>query len=132
MQIYTANEVDQVNELEFSGKLKDKRSQPRLNALLDPAVDRFENDLTEDQQESFKSATTKYLRTYQFVLQIGPFTDIELHKLYVYLNYLLRKLPKNVSERLHLADDIDLRSKEHTSELQSRGHLVCRLLLAKR
>src|SRR5690625_1958237 len=24
------------------------------------------------------------------------------------------------------------RSKEHTSELQSRGHLVCRLLLAKR
>src|SRR5690625_259803 len=108
MQIYTANEVDQVNELEFSGKLKDKRSQPRLNALLDPAVDRFENDLTEDQQESFKSATTKYLRTYQFVLQIGPFTDIELHKLYVYLNYLLRKLPKNVSERLHLADDIAL------------------------
>src|SRR5690625_6782277 len=25
----------------------------------------------------------------------------------------------------------DLRSEEHTSELQSRGHLVCRLLLAK-
>src|SRR5690625_6544402 len=26
----------------------------------------------------------------------------------------------------------DLRSEEHTSELQSRGHLVCRLLLEKR
>src|SRR5690625_5456314 len=26
--------------------------------------------------------------------------------------------------------DEDLRSEEHTSELQSRGHLVCRLLLA--
>src|SRR5690625_6128120 len=25
----------------------------------------------------------------------------------------------------------DLRSEEHTSELQSRGHLVCRLLLVK-
>src|SRR5690625_6150852 len=25
----------------------------------------------------------------------------------------------------------DLRSEEHTSELQSRGHLVCRLLLEK-
>src|SRR5690625_5552879 len=24
---------------------------------------------------------------------------------------------------------VDLRSEEHTSELQSRGHLVCRLLL---
>src|SRR5690625_6149192 len=30
-------------------------------------------------------------------------------------------------------DDIgDPRSEEHTSELQSRGHLVCRLLLAKK
>src|SRR5437870_10699443 len=28
-------------------------------------------------------------------------------------------------------DDEDLRSEEHTSELQSRGHLVCRLLLEK-
>src|SRR5690625_6473646 len=28
--------------------------------------------------------------------------------------------------------DKDLRSEEHTSELQSRGHLVCRLLLEKK
>src|SRR5690625_5728199 len=28
--------------------------------------------------------------------------------------------------------DDDLRSEEHTSELQSRGHLVCRLLLEKK
>src|SRR5207253_7321649 len=28
--------------------------------------------------------------------------------------------------------DADLRSEEHTSELQSRGHLVCRLLLEKK
>src|SRR5690625_5800024 len=26
-------------------------------------------------------------------------------------------------------NDLDTRSEEHTSELQSRGHLVCRLLL---
>src|SRR5690625_6886784 len=29
-------------------------------------------------------------------------------------------------------EDIELRSEEHTSELQSRGHLVCRLLLEKK
>src|SRR5690625_5893582 len=27
---------------------------------------------------------------------------------------------------------VELRSEEHTSELQSRGHLVCRLLLEKK
>src|SRR5690625_6807067 len=30
------------------------------------------------------------------------------------------------------ASDRGLRSEEHTSELQSRGHLVCRLLLEKK
>src|SRR5690625_5430442 len=29
-------------------------------------------------------------------------------------------------------EDFDERSEEHTSELQSRGHLVCRLLLEKK
>src|SRR5690625_5450537 len=31
-----------------------------------------------------------------------------------------------------LRDKINYRSEEHTSELQSRGHLVCRLLLEKK
>src|SRR5690625_6133608 len=35
-------------------------------------------------------------------------------------------LPTQQLERL------ELRSEEHTSELQSRGHLVCRLLLEKK
>src|SRR5690625_6089608 len=39
-------------------------------------------------------------------------------------------LRENVKESIH--DDLsEQRSEEHTSELQSRGHLVCRLLLEK-
>ena len=37
--------------------------------------------------------------------------------------------------KLHITKDVDLkltRSEEHTSELQSRPHLVCRLLLEKK
>src|SRR5687768_17654670 len=34
--------------------------------------------------------------------------------------------------RVQAVDDVDLRSEEHTSELQSRLHLVCRLLLEKK
>src|SRR5690625_6554530 len=37
---------------------------------------------------------------------------------------------QNIEGRLTLPDDFEPeRSEEHTSELQSRGHLVCRLLL---
>src|SRR5439155_22496987 len=38
----------------------------------------------------------------------------------------------NVFVRYWLQRDEDVRSEEHTSELQSRGHLVCRLLLEKK
>src|SRR5690625_337863 len=108
MQVYTSSEVNVVSELEFHNKLKDKRAQERLNPILDQAKDRYEKDLTKEQQEQFKTSTTKFIRTYAFVLQIGPFIDIDLHKLYAYLNYLLRKLPKQVSEHVYLADDVAL------------------------
>src|SRR5690625_6569879 len=35
-------------------------------------------------------------------------------------------------EHLAHSGQLDRRSEEHTSELQSRGHLVCRLLLEKK
>src|SRR5690625_6233242 len=38
----------------------------------------------------------------------------------------------STSECLPLLPRIQRRSEEHTSELQSRGHLVCRLLLEKK
>lgn len=108
MQVYTTAEINAVSELEFNGKLKETRAQERLNPILDQAVDRFNKELTEEEQDQFKSSTSKFIRTYSFILQIGPFTDIELHKLYVYLSYLLRKLPKKQNERVYLADDVAL------------------------
>src|SRR5690625_6257647 len=42
--------------------------------------------------------------------------------------FIIRKI--NLAELIHIATLA--RSEEHTSELQSRGHLVCRLLLEKK
>src|SRR5690625_6612892 len=43
----------------------------------------------------------------------------------------VRELEKREA-RMKTARDAAKRSEEHTSELQSRGHLVCRLLLEKK
>src|SRR5690625_6058753 len=128
-QVYTSSEINAVSELEFNGKLKDKRAQERLNPILDQAVDRFDKELTEEEQDQFKSSASKFIRTYSFVLQIGPFTDVDLHKLHVYLSYLLRKLPKKPNERLYLADDVALeyyrneKVFEGSIELEKRGNV---------
>src|SRR5207253_6209073 len=58
---------------------------------------------------------------------------------------VLRRYPANIEVRIVMVrrqlengdakaarSEFDQRSEEHTSELQSRGHLVCRLLLEKK
>src|SRR2546422_7062612 len=42
------------------------------------------------------------------------------------------RLPAALGQGQHQARDLHHRSEEHTSELQSRLHLVCRLLLEKK
>src|SRR5439155_21611506 len=43
-----------------------------------------------------------------------------------------RALAAAPSQSARVGGPIETRSEEHTSELQSRGHLVCRLLLEKK
>ncbi|NRD76594.1 type I restriction endonuclease subunit R [Bacillus sp. BRMEA1] len=106
-QVYTEEEINEVCQLEFSEKKKTTKIQEKLNSILDKGVERYKK-LLKEQQDDFKGASTKFIRTYSFILQIGPFADVEMHKLYVYLNYLLKKLPKMGSDAVYLADDIAL------------------------
>src|SRR5690625_6642823 len=64
---------------------------------------------------------------------------IDFHRLDVARRILERLTFRNRRPRRREVDDIggkpllgQFRSEEHTSELQSRGHLVCRLLLEKK
>ena len=67
---------------------------------------------------------------------------IELADVLEVLNYLAKSINVNMQEVNDVAmmkkaknggfDKKYYRSEEHTSELQSRGHLVCRLLLEKK
>src|SRR5690625_6580766 len=45
---------------------------------------------------------------------------------------LLMTIPFSLIGYLFIKQSKKVRSEEHTSELQSRGHLVCRLLLEKK
>src|SRR5690625_7678801 len=78
-----------------------------------------------------------------FHSRLGNRSQVRLVFLVIFLGSRRRKGVNGFSEgsdrglksRLHrLGNSLDIlfvRSEEHTSELQSRGHLVCRLLLEK-
>ncbi|MEN0589209.1 type I restriction endonuclease subunit R [Kurthia gibsonii] len=108
-QVFTEDEVQQVNEIEVAGGVtKSMRAQTALNAILDQGVERFK-DLSDEEQFAFKQVATKFTRTYGFVLQVVTFIDLDLHKQYIYLTYLLRKLPRGKGDKdVYIADDVAL------------------------
>ena len=106
--LYANEDVDRFNDIYF--KLKYKKSyndKVTLNHLIDKAVNKFKQ-LDDQQKQDFSSQAGKYIRLYSFILQITPFQDVELHKLYVYLTYLLKKLPRNKGAMVDLSDEIAL------------------------
>src|SRR3712207_7165443 len=55
-----------------------------------------------------------------------------LHDVALRVELLLRHRRQQVAHAVRLQPERELRSEEHTSELQSRQYLVCRLLLEKK
>src|SRR5690625_6030226 len=91
-----------------------KTTQEKINRVLWNAADTFRGKID--------SSTYKdYILVMLFVKYIS---DVHREKLDVYT-----KRYEGNDERIRRAMS---RSEEHTSELQSRGHLVCRLLLEKK
>src|SRR5690625_5864317 len=62
-------------------------------------------------------------------LSLSPSFFILIEESYFVMNLSLLNLKRSI---LYVIICYRLRSEEHTSELQSRGHLVCRLLLEKK
>src|SRR2546422_8535040 len=83
------------------------------------------------------TATTEiYTLSLHDALPIYPAEERPRHEIerpHVHPHRLVPLLQRQLLERLEAADaGVVDRSEEHTSELQSRLHLVCRLLLEKK
>jgi type I restriction enzyme R subunit len=86
-KLFANNEMEGFVEEYFNNTTPDK-----LNAALDIVVERF-LELLPEEQEDFKSKAQDYIRKYAFISQIVTFSDTKLEKLYIYLKFLVRKLP---------------------------------------
>jgi type I restriction enzyme R subunit len=119
-KIIWETEVDNFCNVFFkSAKSLSISEQGKLNAYVDPAVERFkalpkeaseDNEIdTEATQEDLKNTLQVFNRTYSFLTQIMPFSDIELEKLFTYTRFLLKKLPRtSEQDKFKLGDEVSL------------------------
>ena len=119
-QIVWESEINNFCNVFFkSAKSLSVSEQGKLNSYIDPAVERFKqlplenskedvigNEIT---QENFKNTIEVFNRTYSFLTQIMPFSDIELEKLFTYTRFLYKKLPRTSQlDKFKLGDEISL------------------------
>jgi type I restriction enzyme R subunit len=87
-QIYTWDEVEALVARYIGGEARE-----RLDPLLDVAVARYLQDLDEDGQVAFKGKAKGFVRTYNFLASVLPYSNAEWEKLSIFLNFLNPKLP---------------------------------------
>ena len=100
-----------------SSKSLSASDQGKLNSYVDPAVERFKALPTEKDdamgtitnQDDFKNTLQTFTRTYSFLTQIMPFSDVDLEKLFTYGRFLLKKLPRtSQNDKFKLGDEVSL------------------------
>lgn len=104
--LYTLAEVT-----EFCRQFFDpNRSEGDLHVILDDVVDRFDLIDEDEAKENIRAQIKKYLELYGYLSQIISFVDISLEERFIFLKYLIKKLPKRDAEQLDIYDAIDLDS----------------------
>jgi type I restriction enzyme R subunit len=105
--LFTKYEVEEFSKIFYDSNIPQERLQPILNRV----VDNWKDIQFDEEKELFRSNIQSYIRLYGYITQIMTFTDIELEKLYVFLKYLNKKLPKRQKpEVLDILNSVDLES----------------------
>ncbi|MCL4543144.1 MAG: type I restriction endonuclease subunit R [Chloroflexi bacterium] len=94
-EVYTEQQVDELVTRYLGGA---ERNQ--LDPILDACVGAYKDELDEDGQVDFKGKAKAFVRTYDFLASILPYTNAEWEKRSIFLNFLIPKLPAPKEEDL--------------------------------
>jgi len=87
--------VNELVEKFYDDRVPDEELQP----ILDYVVEDWKK-LDEDEREDFRHQIQSFIRLYGYISQIITFKDIKLEKLFIFLRFLNKKLPKRTSDSM--------------------------------
>lgn len=113
-RVYEGDEVRELARRFLAGDDRD-----RLDPILDVCVQRYIDDLDEDQQIDFKGKAKAFIRTYGFLASILSYANADWEMLSIFLNFLVPKLPAPTEADLSkgILETIDMES--YRSEVQA-------------
>ena len=91
--VYSSEQVEDLVRLYLSGA-----GREQLDLILDACVAAYKTELDEDEQVNFKGKAKAFVRTYNFLASILPYTIAGWEKLSIFLNFLIPKLPAPIED----------------------------------
>ncbi|TVS13284.1 MAG: type I restriction endonuclease subunit R [Planctomycetaceae bacterium] len=123
-QIIWREEVERLCEAFYRNKpSRGKDDHSRLYVYTDPAVGRFKAIQDEEVREEFRGQVMAFRNLYAFLSQIIPFADSDLEKLYTYLRFFIRRLPRPERGPTYDFDD-EVALKFYKLQKQSEGAIA--------
>jgi len=104
--LFTKYMVDEFCRLFYNERETDEVLQPVLNRVVSKWGEIGDAAL----QAEFKSLIQSYVRLYAYISQIITFVDVELEKLFIFLKYVNKKLPKGDLDRVDISGAVELSS----------------------
>ena len=104
--LFTKYMVDEFCRMFYSERHSDEMLQPPLNQV----VAKWNEISDPEQKNEFKSLIQSYGRLYGYISQIITFEDIELEKLFIFLKYVNKKLPKGDPGFVDISGSVELSS----------------------
>ena len=103
--LWSEDDVEKFATLYTKKGVQGEKDLGKITACVKSAVNGY-NNLVADKQDEFRSALKNFLRFYAYISQITRMFDAELHKSYLFCEYLFRLLPKRPHEKISLDDQI--------------------------
>ena len=117
-------DVDKVNNLIFKKRTGNitMNEQRSLLFSLENSNRRF-NELKDDEKRDFLSKMRNFKRFYEYLIQVSCFEDVEVHKYYVYISYLLSMISIgdggdgfDLKGKVRASNFIQQKNETHTNE----------------
>ena len=122
-EVYLPEEIDALVKLYLEG---DEQDRPQLDPLLDICVERYRHDLGEDAQVDFKGKAKAFVRTYEFLASVLPYSNKDWEKRAIFLRFLVPKLPApqedDLSQGILQAIDMDSYRVERRTAMRLALH----------
>ena len=116
--ILDLDDIEDFNKLIYLPKRSSKEKE-RMWALLQVAKSKF-NNFKETDKIEIASTIKKFIKFYEFLIQVTTFKDVNLHKKYNFLTYLIKELviggtnDFDISDKICATDFIQKKDGEYT------------------